>query len=476
MTILREMAWVDPLHGFEPLAARRGALLLDSALVEAQLGRWTLLALEPFATLQGKVGQGFLLEGEPLGLDPFAAAREALGRWRVEPLARAGAPAGVSLPPFRGGMAGYWAYDLARSIERLPEQALDDLDFPDLSLGLYDTVAAFDLLERRAWVVSTGLPEGPGARRRRRAEARADELEAALASSLPTPDGPVPLPRAVPRVARAAFSREAYEAAVARVIAYIRAGDIFQANLSQRFDVDLLADETPFDVYRRLRAVNPAPFSAYVSVCAEGGERVLVSSSPERFLKLSGDVVETRPIKGTRPRGSSREHDDRLAHELVSSAKERAENVMIVDLLRNDLSKVCRDHSVTVEALCVLTRYPTVQHLVSTVSGQLAAGQDALSLLRACFPGGSISGAPKVRAMEVIEALEPTRRGPYCGAIGYVGFDGAMDTSIAIRTILCAGRRASYQVGGGIVAASDPAHEREETLIKGRALAQALGA
>jgi len=257
--------------------------------------------------------------------------------------------------------------------------------------------------------------------------------------------------------------------AVARVIEYVYAGDIFQANLSQRLEAPLAG--TPFELYRRLRQRNPAPFAAYLAF----GDVVVVSSSPERFLCVdAGRRVETRPIKGTRPRGVGPEHDAALALALAESDKDRAENVMIVDLLRNDLSRVCQPGTVRVPELFALEHYQTVHHLVSTVVGELAPELDALDLLRAAFPGGSITGAPKVRAMQIIAELEPTQRGVYCGSIGYLSATGALDSSIVIRTYLVVGRDVYFQVGGGIVADSDPEQEYRETLDKARGLIAAL--
>jgi para-aminobenzoate synthetase component 1 len=266
------------------------------------------------------------------------------------------------------------------------------------------------------------------------------------------------------------FTRPGYEAAVAQVIDYIYAGDIFQANLTQRFRAELPAGLTPFTLYRRLRQLNPAPFAAYL----EFGEVVIASSSPERFLSVRDGRVETRPIKGTRPRGRSPAEDQALMRALLASEKDRAENVMIVDLLRNDLSRVCRDASVAVPELCICEAFATVFHLVSTIVGELEPGNSALDLLKASFPGGSITGAPKIRAMEIIAALEPTQRGPYCGTIGYIGFDGTMDSNIVIRTYALSGSTVTFQAGGGIVADSDPAEEYEESLAKARALIDAL--
>src|SRR5881392_457891 len=280
------------------------------------------------------------------------------------------------------------------------------------------------------------------------------------APSYPVPD--------IPGV-RSNFTRAGYFDAVARVIEYIRAGDIFQANLSQRLEAPL--GDTPLALYDRLRQRNPAPFSAYLDF----GDLVVASSSPERFLRIEPDGrVETRPIKGTRPRGVGPEHDAALALALAESEKDRTENVMIVDLLRNDLSRVCRPGSVRVPELFALEHYATVHHLVSTVVGDLAPGEDALNLLRAAFPGGSITGAPKVRAMEIIAELEPSERGVYCGAIGYWSVTRALDSSIAIRTMLAVAGHVYFSAGGGIVADSDPDQEYHETLDKARGMIDAL--
>jgi len=268
---------------------------------------------------------------------------------------------------------------------------------------------------------------------------------------------------------RSNFTRAGYLQAVARVIEYVYAGDIFQANLSQRLQAPLAG--TPFELYGRLRQRNPAPFAAYLDF----GDLVVASSSPERFLRIrDGRRVETRPIKGTRPRGIGPEHDAALALALAESDKDRAENVMIVDLLRNDLSRVCRPGTVRVPELFALEHYQTVHHLVSTVEGELAPEHDAVDLVRAAFPGGSITGAPKVRAMQIIAEVEPTQRGVYCGSIGYLSVTGALDTSIVIRTCLALGGDVYFQAGGGIVADSDPDDEYAETLDKARGLTAAL--
>ncbi|MGH6933361.1 MAG: aminodeoxychorismate synthase component I, partial [Dongiaceae bacterium] len=391
--------------------------------------------------------------------NPFNVLRQELARFPMN--------SALGLPPFQAGVAGYFGYELVQHLERVPLARLDDLQFPDLVLGFYDTVAAFDHLARRAWIVSTGYPELDNGMRLSRARERSSQLAARFAEA-----PPLAAPRSLARAVdiQSNFARPDYEAAVQRVIDYILAGDIFQANLSQRFRARLPNDLTPFELYRRLRLLNPAPFAAYV----KAEDVVVASASPERFLSLRDGQVETCPIKGTRRRGATPEQDRLLAEALLASEKDRAENVMIVDLLRNDLSRACRDGSVEVPRLCGLESFATVHHLVSTVTGLMRPGKSAVDLLTACFPGGSITGAPKIRAMEIIAELEPTRRGPYCGSIGYIGFDGNLDTSIVIRSYGIKNGEVAFQAGGGIVADSKPADEYDETLAKARALIAAL--
>jgi para-aminobenzoate synthetase component 1 len=467
----------DPLETCARFAGHPFPLLLDSAGDRGHLGRYSFLAADPFTAVRAKgLLTQQLVEGRWVRVDGDALARvEALLEpFRSSPLA--------DVPPFQGGAAGYIGYDWGAALERVPRARYDDLAVPDLLLGLYDWVIAWDHAAGRAWMISTGMPERGEARERRAAKrlalvkqrvrgvpprqnstvATGDPARVArtAAPSYPVPD--------VPGL-RSNFTREGYLDAVARVIEYIRAGDIFQANLSQRLEGSLL--DTPLALYERLRRRNPAPFAALLDF----GDVVVASSSPERFLRVQPDGrVETRPIKGTRPRGVGPEHDAALALALAESEKDRAENVMIVDLLRNDLSRVCQPGTVRVPELFALEHYATVHHLVSTVVGDLAPGYDAVDLLRAAFPGGSITGAPKVRAMQIIAELEPTARGPYCGAIGYLSTSGALDTSIVIRTYLVRGGEVYFQVGGGIVADSDPEQEYRETLDKAQGLIAAL--
>jgi len=422
-----------------------------------RLGRYSFLGAEPFLRLASRGSQVTCWEEGSTRTyltNPFDALRDALARFPTEPT---GSPV-----PFTGGAVGYLAYDLGRTLERLPAQAQDDLALPELYLCFYDAVLAFDHLRGKAYAVAPELPGRPPAAQR---VARLKELAREAAALVPTGIQVLPTRSEL----QGNFTHEAYLAAVERAREYIAAGDIFQVNLSQRFDT---VWPHPMDsLYLKLRSVNPSPFAAYLGY----PEVAVVSASPERFLRLEGDRVETRPIKGTRPRGREPGQDAALARELAASAKDRAEHVMIVDLERNDLGRVCRYGSVKVSELMALEEYSTVFHLTSTVEGRLRAGKGPLDLVRACFPGGSITGAPKVHAMEIIEELEPTRRSVYTGSIGYIGFDGAMDLNIAIRTILVTKGRAYFQVGGAVVYDSEPEAEYQETWHKARALVQALG-
>ena len=453
--MFQEIAYRDPLQIFALFAEQNGALFFDSAQLRPHCGRYSFIALDPFLFLQSKNGV-VLLNEQILYADPLAVLVQQLARFSQENIA--------GLPPFQGGVAGFWSYDLAQHFEKLPRAKSDDMQFPDMALGFYDLVIGFDELTQRAWIFSSGFPEQDAAKREQRAEERLDELSQQL-NSLPELSPILTTPFAEEVIA-SNFTPHAYEQAVKKVIDYILAGDIFEANISQRFRVDLPPDFSAFQLYRKLRQLNPAPFSAFLKLA----ETEMVSASPERFLQLTKQQVETRPIKGTRPRGKTEQEDRQLAAALLASEKDRAENIMIVDLLRNDLSRVCENDTIHVPQLCGLESYATMHHLVSVITGKLRPTLTAVDLLRATFPGGSITGAPKIRAMEIIAEIEPTARGPYCGSIGYIGFNGDMDTSITIRTIAIKNHIATFQAGGAIVADSQPVEEYEETLTKARAL------
>jgi para-aminobenzoate synthetase component I len=452
----------DSAELFEAIADEPWAVFLDSGRPRTTAGRMDILAARPFATL---VTRGGMTEIRRSGLSPLSDASLSPGdpfELLRQLLDADGRPGPL---PFAGGAIGYFAYDLARRIERLPVLAQDAEALPEMAVGIYDWAVVVDHEAKRSWLVSAG--------RDPRTEAAWDRLVALFSAPL------LPGPRQPFRVTGPVapnFDAAAYWRAFSRIQRYIAAGDCYQVNLAQRFAAPVAGDH--WLGYQDLRRLNPAPYSAYLHHPAA---RVL-SSSPERFLALRGGRVETRPIKGTRPRAASPEADAALAGELRASPKDRAENLMIVDLLRNDLGKVCVPGSVAVPRLFEVESFATVHHLVSTVTGRLAAGVDAVALLRAAFPGGSITGAPKLRAMEIIEELEPQRRGVYCGAIGWLGFNGDMDTSVAIRTLVgSAGRlrfwagggiagRLRFWAGGGIVADSRLESEYQECLDKAAAM------
>lgn len=458
--LVQEIPYQNPLEVFAHFAHEPAALFLDSAKFECQFGRYSFIAVDPFLLLTSKNGKITLGDQREIG-DPFSVLQQYLQKFPLN--------THPNLPPFQGGVAGYFAYDLGRHLEKIPPAKLDDMQFPDLILGFYDVVLAFDQQAQRAWIFSSGYPELDIKQRQARAEMRCNFYTKKIAT--------VAKSCVIKRDSfcthnelKSNFTKEAYEVMVQNAIDYIFAGDIFQTNISQRFSAPFPVERSNFELYCKLRRYNPAAFAAYLNF----GDIVIASASPERFLKLNHHTVEARPIKGTRPRGNNDQEDLRLRIELAESEKDKAENTMIVDLMRNDLSRVCCDHSVQVPQLCAIESFATVHHLVSVVEGQLKTDISAVDLLRATFPGGSITGAPKIRAMEIIAELEPTARGPYCGSIGYIGFDGTMDLSITIRSYVVKNKVVTFQVGGGVVADSTPQTEYEETLTKAAALQHVL--
>ncbi|MBM3236995.1 aminodeoxychorismate synthase component I [Candidatus Poribacteria bacterium] len=512
----------NSLNSFELFArfeADSYSFFLDSGMNYEKLGRYSFMSSEPFLIFRSKgkraefisppnKGRGdFSGRVEQVEGDPFELLRPILERFSC--------PITPNSPLFPGGAVGYFAYDLGRFIEDLPDTTFDDIQIPDCYFAFYDTVVVIDHILNKTYLCSCGFPES-GKKAEQRAKERLQWLQRKIsdnykpkienkgheslrekkmardkrANTPPAPlgkgdgkegkgqmfsppvtllssDVSLPKKNIIPN-----FTKDAYIKAIKRAKQYIAAGDIYQVNLSQRFTADL--NIHPYDLYTRLRTRNPAPFAAYLSF----DDVAIVSSSPERFLQFFADtrMVYTRPIKGTRPRGATPKEDAKLADELVNSEKDRAELIMIVDLERNDLGRVCEIGSVHVPELIVLEKYPTVYHLVSTVAGKLPKNKDRIDLLKATFPGGSITGTPKIRSMEIINELEPTNRSVYTGAIGYLSFTGNMDLNIVIRTFIIHNGKAYFQVGGGIVADSDPEAEYQETLDKARALFDALEA
>ena len=455
--LAEEIPYIDPIIAYQPFCHFTHSHLLDPHGSDG-FG-CAVIAPSPYQIIRFAQGQVFV-DDTPVTADPFDVLQRALADHAIDD--------NGNLPPFQGGAVGYFGYELGAHLERLPDAGEDELGVPDMVFGLYDCVVSFDKRRRRAWIISTGAPETAPFARSVRAAKRLNTLKAYLRRAVPYEGAPT-----APGIVewQSNFSAKAYEAAVRHCVDYIWQGDVFQVNLARRLRALRPPGLDPFEVYRRLSELSPAPYGAYLRF----PERALLSNSPERFLSARGGEVETRPIKGTRPRGGLPVEDAKYAQDLLRSAKDRAENVMIVDLLRNDLSKVCAPNSVEVTRLCALESYANVHHLVSAVTGRLRPQARLTDLVKAGFPGGSITGAPKIRAMEIICEVEQLRRGAYCGSIGYLGFNGALDLSIAIRTVTMTDRQISFHVGGGIVADSDPQDEYLETEAKAAKIFEAFG-
>lgn len=467
---------------FRHLAGRKHVAWLDSAsnprgIGRPQgLGRWSYMAADPWKVIRGRVGK-FVVEGtNKTSADPWTLWEDQQVPFTSEP-----SNPNLDLPPFQGGWIFSLGYELGQTIERLPRAIHDEFEIPDLWAGAYDCLVAWDHENEKCFIVASGNGAGELQGREGRAIKFITDLKKSSIGPGPVshdqsdlPIVPhklsrVPLPRHPHLEIFGHFDRQEFEAAVVRAVEYIHAGDCFQVNLAQRLLSRLSV--SPEELYLRLRKVNPAPFAGFLDM----GDAVVASASPERFLRLGqGGWVETRPIKGTRRRGSNPQEDEALARELLDSAKDRAENVMIVDLIRNDLGRVCSPGSISVDEVCRLESYPTVHHMVSVVRGKLARQKTPWDLLRATFPGGSVTGAPKIRSMEIITELESVARGPYCGSLGWLGDNCQMDTNILIRTFIAKGGWVEFAVGGGIVADSKPSLEYEETLHKAEGLLRAL--
>ncbi len=439
-------------------AGRTGLAVLESRCGHEIYGRYSLVTFEPVVTLRCNAQNG---------IDPFDALDDPVSRFRVD--------SDEKDLPFIGGWVGYLAYEAGRFLERLPHQTQRDLDLPFAWFGLYDTLAVFDHVHQRWHVAGVQLPAEFAPHRPKLAE-RLDRLEAAITAAADQPLPPVIIQPATR--SDVLQNRDEYVRGVRRILEYIRAGDIYQANLTTRFGIPM--SNNSIDLYRALRHHNPADYMAYLSC----GDHQVLCSSPELFLKVEGDQVLTRPIKGTRPRAGDGAEDRAVMAELLASEKDLAELAMIVDLERNDIGRVCDE--VSIDWPPTVETYTTVHHLVADVRGRLGVlnhqaegwvphAESVIDILRATFPGGSITGAPKIRAMEIIDELETVARGPYCGSIGYIGFDGRMTMNIAIRTMVVKDGQAYVHAGSGIVADSDPESEYRETMAKAKGMLAALG-
>jgi anthranilate synthase component I len=458
-----------PISAALRFADEENVFLLESAEAAERFGRYSFLGFDPKRTLSYRNGIYTIVDAdgvrEVAAKDPFSGLAEFVGKKSVAPL--------PNLPAFVGGAVGYFSYDAVRYLERLPDAPPDDLHLPEAYFAITNTLIVFDHLRHKVLVISlvdaANLRdvEGEGfAAAYRRA---ADDVRR-VSERLAAPErGRAFLPGDEGLEIASNFTRSGYEEAVERAKEYIRAGDAFQIVPSQRFFAEI-GDLNPFLLYRGLRTVNPSPYMTYLKL----GDLSLVGASPEPLVRVERRRVMTRPIAGTRRRGVAPEEDALLAEELLADAKERAEHVMLVDLGRNDIGRVAEIGTVQLENFMEVERYSHVMHIVSTVEGDLRAEYTALDALAAAFPAGTVSGAPKVRAMEIIDELEPTRRGPYAGATGYYGVDGRLDTCITLRTALLKGGRVYFQAGGGVVADSVPSLEYEETRNKAGAIVRAL--
>jgi anthranilate synthase component 1 len=461
---------LTPVSAFRKIERAAPSFLFESVVGGEKVGRFSFLGTEPFLRFEAR-GQEFRIF-DPLdpdsavwkhSEDPFVELEVLLTKYRAVHL--------PGLPRFAGGAVGYAAYDAVRYTEKLPKAPPDDRGLPDLSFALYDRMVLFDHIRKTVLVVAHAHLDSqldPKAAYDL-ASARVDELVDRLASTGPElpledidTDGPVGL------IPQSNFTREAYEGVVRHCQEYIKAGDIFQVVPSQRFQVETTAEA--FDIYRVLRVVNPSPFLFYLNF----GDFQLIGSSPEILVRVEDGAITVRPLAGTRKRGKDEAEDRALAEELLADPKERAEHIMLVDLGRNDVGRVAEHSSVVLSDLMKVERYSHVMHITSNVTGKLAEGKTAFDALRAGLPAGTVSGAPKVRAMQIIDEVEPQRRGPYAGAVGYIDFTGNMDTCIALRTLVLVGQTAYIQAGGGVVYDSVPGDEYEETVNKARVLLKAI--
>ena len=446
-----------PVAAFRKISHGKYAFLLESVESGENVGRHSFLGSEPFLVFQSKAHSATIersgREPETIaigpGEDPLTVLESLLGGYRWVPVA--------GLPPFSGGAVGYLGYDLVRFFEDLPDRTEDDLNLPDAMMVFTDTCLIFDHVRHKIQVLSNALVDGDPDAAYDRAVEKIERLIERLRAAQPDP--PTASAATEEVTVTSHFPRPAYEAAVRRIKEYIVAGDAFQVVLSQRVSRPLRAD--PFDVYRALRSLNPSPYMYYLSY----GSTKIIGSSPERLVSERDGEVITRPIAGTRRRGANPEEDERLIKDLLADEKELAEHIMLVDLGRNDIGRVCEYGTVEADQLMGIEKYSHYIHIVSNVRGRLRVGLDQFDVLRACFPAGTVSGAPKVRAMEIIEELEPTKRGPYAGVIGYFSFSGNMDTCITIRTIVVTDGIAHIQAGGGIVYDSVPEREYEEAAV-----------
>jgi len=468
--MLMEPCNIKPVDFFRRIYHLPYSFLLDSC----GLGRYSFAGTNPFALLKAHDDKIEIIGDSAVKVTTgniFSVLSSLLNEFKITSKSH--------YFPFQGGAVGYLGYDLKNQVENLPRKGLTEPVVPDCILGFYDTIFAYDHKTGKGYILSSGLPEKEGIKRRVRAKERIGQFiknigakgnENLTPSPLPSPLGGDGWLKGIFVVnSTSNFTKEGYIDAIKRIQDYIAAGDIYQANLSQRLNMDFTG--TPLGLYEIIRKINPVPFGAFLNY----GDFQIMSNSPERLLKIHNGIAETSPIKGTRPRGRGHKEDRNLIKELKTNAKELSEHIMIVDLERNDLGRFCDPGSIKVNPLQKIYTYPTLHHMVSTVKGKVRDGMETADCIKAFFPGGSVTGAPKIRAMEIIDELEPTPRGIYTGAIGYIDFSGNMDLSMTIRTAILKDKKLYLHVGGGIVADSNPAEEYDETLLKAQAFLKAMG-
>jgi anthranilate/para-aminobenzoate synthase component I len=469
--VFREISYESPSLVYGRLRSK-DSFLFESAKGPANIGRYSFIGIEPYLSFRVKSGEvEIAFDGRKTvsSRHPLRRLRELISAYRQQPVA--------GLPPFQGGAAGMFSYDFVQYLERISLSSVDDLDVPDAHFFMFDRIVAFDHIEKKCWIIvcpavrrtvlgyseinggimtcvreAQDILEGIHERILRETRAREDNVRLSGKIRISHDTG-----------------KQRYMEMVRKAKEYISAGDIFQANLSLRVSAEI-GDRSAWHIYRTLMEINPSPFAAFFDF----GEYQIASSSPERLVRVRGRTVDTRPIAGTRPRGRDLGEDDTMRSELLLNEKERAEHIMLIDLERNDLGRVCDYGTVKVDELMVTEDYSHVIHIVSNVHGLIAEGRDCFSVIKAAFPGGTITGVPKVRCMEIIDELESVRRGPYTGSVGYIGFTGNMDLNIIIRTFLIKEGRAYIQAGAGIVADSDPEREYHESLKKAEALISTL--
>lgn len=456
--IYKEIPWINPFDAFIQIKEDEPSFILESLGIGTKTSRYSFIGTMPSATITSSANTITILsnsQSQSFTGDPIETMRQYLKGKELQDI--------NGLPPFIGGAVGYFGYDVVRLFEELPFKPYDDLKLPDMVLMIVNVIVAFDHQTKRVWIIAV-------ANENDLSEDKCLELMKKTEQRISKGCNPIYQVRHGLRINIVSnLSNKEYIDMVRRCKEYISSGDIFQANLSQRFSA-YIRDLEPLSIYRVLRKVNPSPFSAFIDT----GEVQLVSSSPERLVMLKDGIVETRPIAGTRPRGRDQIENRILTKELLTSEKERAEHIMLVDLERNDIGRVCRYGSIKVDEFMVLESYSHVTHIVSNVAGKIESGKDFFDLIKAVFPGGTITGVPKIRCMEIIDELEPKARGPYTGSLGYISYSGNMDLNIIIRTFIIKDGWAHVQVGAGIVADSDPEREYNETLYKAEALFKTL--